>query len=243
MTKGYIHSTETFGSADGPGVRFIIFTAGCPMRCRYCHNPDTWKTVGAKQIAPSELVGKAMRFRPYWGTDGGITVSGGEPLFQPDFLIELCECAKDEGITIAIDTSGQPFSRTEPDFSKFARIVSLADLFLLDIKHIDDERHKSLTGCSNKSILDFARFLSDAGKPVWIRHVLVPGRTDDEESLLGLKSFIDSLENVDRVEVLKYHTLGVGKWEELGIPYALRGVREATDDDVRRAEKLLGVSR
>ena len=164
--KGYIHSTESFGSVDGPGVRFLIFVSGCPMRCQFCHNPDTWSMKTGTQMSADELLDKAWKYRSYWGKSGGITVSGGEPLLQIDFLLELFKKAKEKGIHTTIDTSGAPFTREEPFFSKFEELMKYTDLLLLDIKHIDDEQHKILTGHTNQNILDLARYLSDINKPV-----------------------------------------------------------------------------
>ena len=202
MTKGYIHSLESFGSVDGPGVRFVIFTSGCAMRCQFCHNPDTWKMQSGTQYTADELLDKAMKYRAYWGSKGGITVSGGEPLLQIDFLIELFRKAKEAGIHTTLDTSGNPFTREEPFFDKFKELMKYTDLILLDIKQIDDEQHKILTGHSNQNILDMAKYLSDIGKPVWIRHVLVPERSDKDEYLERLHDFISGLSNVEKVEVL-----------------------------------------
>lgn len=237
-----IHSTESFGSLDGPGIRYIIFMQGCTMRCRYCHNPDTWKTVNsltAQHSTPSEILDSAERYRSYWGKDGGITVSGGESLLHIDFLLELFKEAKRRNINTCLDTSAQPFTRTEPFFSKFERLMQLTDTVLLDIKHIDDEKHRWLTGHTNENILDCARYLSDIRKPVWLRHVLVPGITDDEPSLLRLRQFINTLNNIERIEVLPYHTLGVYKWQKLGIKYTLEDIPQATKEDVARAERIL----
>ena len=240
MTKGYIHSLESFGSVDGPGVRYIIFTTGCAMRCQFCHNPDTWIMSKGTEYTADELLSKAVKYRSYWGKEGGITVSGGEPLLQIDFLIELFEKAKEMGIHTTLDTSGNPFTREEPYFSKFERLMKSTDLILLDIKHIDDEQHKILTGQSNKNILDLARYLSDINKPVWIRHVLVPERNDKDEYLIRLREFIDTLQNVQKVEVLPYHTLGVYKWKELGYEYKLEGIEPPTKERVDNARKILG---
>ena len=241
-SKAFIHSTESFGSVDGPGIRFLIFMQGCHMRCRYCHNPDTWKdgSVDCGSVTTvSELLDKAERYRSYWGPEGGITVSGGEALLQIDFLIELFEEAHRRGINTCLDTAAQPFSHEEPFFSKFERLMQSTDIVLLDIKHIDDERHRWLTGHGNAAILDCARYLSDIHKPVWIRHVLVPGITDDDTQLMRLRQFIDTLQNVQRVEVLPYHTLGTFKWQKLGIPYTLTEVSAPTAEQVKHAEAIL----
>ena len=183
---GYIHSLESFGSVDGPGVRYVIFMSGCAMRCQFCHNPDTWNMHSGTQYTAGELLAKARKYRSYWGSEGGITVSGGEPLLQIDFLTELFRKAKEEGIHTALDTSGNPFTRKEPIFEKFHELLKYTDLILLDIKHIDEEQHRILTGCTNSNILDMAEYLSEVGKPVWIRHVLVPGRSDKDEYLKKL---------------------------------------------------------
>lgn len=239
MTKGYIHSLESFGSVDGPGVRYVIFLSGCAMRCQFCHNPDTWNMQTGTPYTADELLEKAMRYRSYWGENGGITVSGGEPLLQIDFLIELFRKAKEQGIHTTLDTSGNPFTREEPFFGKFQELMQYTDLFLLDIKQIDDEQHKILTGCTNQNILDLARYLSDEKKPVWIRHVLVPQRSDKDEYLDRLRAFLDTLQNVERVEVLPYHTLGVYKWKELGLSYPLEGIDPPTKERIENAKEKL----
>ena len=237
--KGYVHSLESFGSVDGPGVRYIIFLTGCAMRCQFCHNPDTWDMKTGTLYTTDELLEKAMKYRSYWKNDGGITVSGGEPLLQIDFLTELFRKAKANGIHTTLDTSGNPFTREEPFFSKFNELMKYTDLVMLDIKHIDDEQHKILTGCTNKNILDLARYLSDIKKPVWIRHVLVPERSDYDEYLIKLDEFIQSLDNVQKVEVLPYHTLGAYKWDELGYEYKLKGIDPPSVERVENAYKLL----
>lgn len=240
MTKGYIHSLESFGSVDGPGVRFIIFTTGCAMRCQFCHNPDTWDMSKGAEYTADDLLKRAVRYRSYWGEEGGITVSGGEPLLQIDFVTELFEKAHAMGIHTTLDTSGNPFTREEPYFSKFKKLMEVTDLLLVDIKHIDDEQHKILTGQSNKNILDMIRYLSDIKKPIWIRHVLVPERSDKDEYLHKLRDFIDILDNVEKVEVLPYHTLGVYKWKELGYEYQLEGIDPPSDERVANAKRILG---
>ena len=236
---GYVHSLESFGSADGPGVRYIIFLSGCEMRCQFCHNPDTWEKKAGTPYRPSELIDKAWRYRTYWGTEGGITVSGGEPLLQVDFLLELFTLAKNKGIHTTLDTSGAPFSRQEPFYSKWKKLMEVTDLVMLDIKHIDEEGHRQLTGQSGENIKEMARELSRLGKPMWIRHVLVPGRTDSEEYLQRLSAFISTLGTVEKVEVLPYHTLGVFKWEQLGLKYPLEGIAPPSREQVEKAEKIL----
>lgn len=236
---GYIHSLESFGSVDGPGVRYVIFMSGCAMRCQFCHNPDTWNMHSGTQYTADELLAGAKKYRSYWGSEGGITVSGGEPLLQIDFLTELFRKAKKEGIHTALDTSGNPFTRKEPFFGKFQELLKYTDLILLDIKHIDEEQHRILTGCTNSNILDLAEYLSEAGKPVWIRHVLVPGRSDKDAYLKKLDIFLQKLHNVEKVEVLPYHTLGTYKWKEMGLAYPLEGVEPPSEERVENARRLL----
>lgn len=238
--KGRIHSVESFGSADGPGVRYIVFLKGCNMRCQYCHNPDTWAKDGGELMTPEEVLKKALRYKTYWKEKGGITVSGGEALLQIDFVTELFRLAKEKGVNTCLDTSGNPFSMEEPFKSKFDELMKYTDLFMLDIKHIDDAAHRKLTGQTNQNILEMAAYLSDHGKAMWIRHVLVPGITTDEDELHRLRSFLDTLKTVERVEVLPYHTLGVFKWKELGIPYQLEGVDPPTKEQIDRAKEILG---
>lgn len=241
--KAFVHSTESFGSVDGPGIRFLIFLQGCPMRCQFCHNPDSWASGQGEERTATDLLDQAERYRSYWGEQGGITVSGGEALLQIDFLLELFTEAKRRGINTCLDTSAQPFTHREPFFPKFERLMALTDTVLLDIKHIDDDAHRRLTRHTNRNILGCARYLSDIGKPVWIRHVLVPGITDDDESLQKLRRFIDTLTNVERVEVLPYHTLGVFKYEKLGIDYPLKGVATPTKERVENAKRILSEER
>ena len=242
--KGIIHSIESFGSVDGPGVRYIVFLQGCRMRCRYCHNPDTWalNDKNSYEETPAETLKKAMRFKAYWKETGGITVSGGEALLQIDYVTELFRLAKEQGVHTTLDTSGNPFTREEPFFSKFNELLKYTDLFLLDIKHIDPVKHKDLTQWDNSNILDMAKYLSDNGKKMWIRNVLVPGYTDGEEDLQKLSDFISSLKTIDRVEVLPYHTLGVFKWKELGIDYTLEGVSPPDGELIKKANDILKTS-
>lgn len=237
---GKVHSLESFGLVDGPGVRFVVFLSGCNMRCKFCHNPETWKKEGEEWSA-EKLFQRVKRYRPYWKDNGGITVSGGEPLLQMEFLTAFFSLAKKEGIHTAVDTAGQPFCYDPDWLESFGRLMQVTDLFILDIKDMDPAGHKALTGFENENILAMARFLSDNGKKLWIRHVLVPGLTDREEDLIALREFISSLKTVERVEILPYHKLGIMKWEELKIPYPLEGVPVPTEDQIIRAEKLLEI--
>lgn len=243
-TMALVHSTESFGSVDGPGVRFIVFLQGCPLRCQFCHNPDTWKMTeenGAVWKSADALLNQALRYRAYWKNGGGITVSGGEPLLQIDFMLEFFKKAKEKGIHTVIDTAGGPFTREEPFFSKFQELMKYTDLLLADIKHIDTECHKTLTGRGNENILDMIRYLSDTKKPIWIRHVLVPERSDKDEYLTRLADFIHSLDNVEKVEILPYHTMGIYKWKELGLEYPLEGIEPPTKERVENAKKILAI--
>ena len=240
MAKGRIHSIESFGSADGPGVRFLVFLQGCPMRCRYCHNPDTWRTDGGTLMDASEILDRAERYRSYWGPEGGITVSGGEALMQAEFVAELFEQAHARGISTCLDTSLAPFTREQPALATFERVMDACDLVIADIKHIDPETHRRLTGRDNANILDCLRWLAGRDQPMWIRQVLVGGFTDDDASLRETHAFIASLGPcVRRIEVLPYHTLGVFKWEELGIPYTLGDVTPPTPERTQQAQAML----
>ena len=237
--KGYIHQLESFGSVDGPGVRFIIFFAGCPLRCKYCHNPDTWDMMKGKQYTADELLDEAITCREYWGTKGGITVSGGEPLAQIDFLLELFTNAKERGINTCIDTAGGPFTREGVWFEKFKRLMNVTDVLLMDIKPINEEEHIKLTGHTGKNIIEMFRYLDEINKPVWIRHVLVPGITDNDEYLIQTRDFIRTLGNVQRVEVLPYHGLGAMKYKDLGIDYVLKDTNSPTAERVQNAREIL----
>ncbi len=239
--KGFVHSLESFGLVDGPGVRFVVFMQGCFLRCKYCHNPETWAGSGSAWTA-KQLFDKAWRFRAYWKSNGGITVSGGEPLLQMGFLTEFFRLAKKKGVHTAIDTAGQPFTKSEPWLSGFDDLMKLTDLVILDLKQWDCEKHRELTGMGNDNIKEMARYLSDMGKPMWIRRVLVPGLTDGEDDLRATAEFISSLKTVERVEVLPYHAFGVPSWEKLGLEYALKDVKAPTDEQVARAEEMLNVS-
>ena len=241
ICKGRISATESFGSVDGPGIRFIVFVQGCRYRCQYCHNPETWERAGGYEATPAEIFRQAWRYRPYWKQKGGITVSGGEPLLQLAFVTELFRLAKAKGVNTVVDTAGEPFTYDEPFFSAFETLLPLSDLFLLDLKQIDDEVHRALTGVSNASALALARFLSERGKRMWIRHVLVPGWTTGEDDLRRLADFIAGLKTVDRVEVLPYHAMARHKYEELHLPYRLGDTPAPTAEEIARAEEILRV--
>ena len=241
ICKGRISATESFGSVDGPGIRFIVFVQGCRYRCQYCHNPETWERAGGYEATPEEMFREALRYRPYWKRTGGITVSGGEPLLQLEFVTELFRLAKEKGVNTVIDTAGEPFTYDEPFFSAFETLLPLSDLFLLDLKQIDDAKHRALTGTSNESALALARFLSERGKRMWIRHVLVPGWTTGEEDLGRLSEFIAGLKTVDRVEVLPYHAMARHKYEELHLPYRLGDTPAPTAEEIASAEEILRV--
>lgn len=237
--QGYIHQLESFGSVDGPGVRFIIFFSGCPLRCKYCHNPDTWDMTKGKLYTADELLNEALSCKAYWGAKGGITVSGGEPLMQLDFLLELFTKAKEKGVNTCIDTAGGSFTKEGEWFEKFKKLMEVTDTLLMDIKHIDEEEHIKLTGRTGKNIIEMFRYLDEIKKPIWIRHVLVPGITDNDEYLLRTRDFIRTLSNVQRVEILPYHGLGAMKYKDLGIDYVLKDTESPSAERVANARKIL----
>ena len=237
---GRIHSYESFGTVDGPGIRFVIFFQGCPMRCKYCHNPDTWEVGGGREVSAEDAVKEALKYKSYFGQKGGVTATGGEPMLQLPFLTELFSRLKAKGVHTCLDTSAAPFPAEEnADRSAFDELLKVTDLVLLDIKHIDEEAHRALTGRSGAHARAFANYLSERGKPMWIRHVLVPGITDDDGALLRLKAFIDGLKTVEKVEVLPYHTLGIAKYRALGMEYPLEGVRPPEKERVQNARMIL----
>lgn len=241
---GKIHSVFSGGTVDGPGIRFVVFTQGCPLRCKFCHNPDTWKIGAGEERSVDDLIKEIVRYKNYFGLNGGLTISGGEPLVQLDFITELSKSAVKNGVNVAVDTSGYLFDETSPEkIKKFDELNKYVDLYLLDIKHIDDDKHRMLTGVSNKHTLAFAKYLSESGKKMWIRHVLVPGITDDDDALIRLKEFVDTLKTVEKVEVLPYHTMGVPKYEKLGIDYPLKGVEPPSKERVMNAKRLLGITK
>lgn len=236
---GRIHSTESFGTVDGPGTRFVIFFQGCPMRCQYCHNPDTWDVNGGTLRSAEDLLAEYDACKEFY-KGGGLTVTGGEPLLQIDFLTELFEKAKAKGIHTCIDSSGIVFNRDSAVFmEKLDKLLSFTDLIMLDIKHIDNEAHKLLTGQPNTGILDFARYLSDKQIPVWIRHVIVPGITYEEKPLKRLGAFLAELHNIKALDVLPYHTMGKAKYDKLGMKYVLDGVPALSSQDAIRAREII----
>ena len=243
--NGKIHSIETFGTVDGPGMRFVVFVKGCPMRCQYCHNPDTWTQEGAKDMSVEEILAEYDRNKEFYHS-GGITVTGGEPLVQIDFLIELFEAAKAKGIHTCLDTSGIMFRRNVPEIlEKYDRLMKVTDLIMLDIKHIDPEEHKKLTSQPCDNIFDFLKYLDEKGKEIWIRHVLVPGITLNPEYLDRLGYFIGQFLHIKALDVLPYHSMGKAKYEKLGMDYVLKDVPDATKEQAIEARQtvLAGMKR
>lgn len=237
--NGFIHSTESFGTVDGPGVRFVVFMQGCPMRCKYCHNPDTWKMNAGSLRSAQSLIAEYERNSAFY-QKGGLTVTGGEALMQIDFLLELFTLAKQRGIHTCLDTSGITYHSGQSSYNdKLDALMKVTDLVMLDIKHIDPDAHKDLTAHDNAGILAFARYLAEKEVPVWIRHVVVPGITDDPGALARLGAFLGSLSNVKALDVLPYHIMGVTKYQELDMPYPLEGVPPATKQQAMEAKKVI----
>ena len=219
MTEGIIHSLESMGLVDGPGIRTVVFLQGCALRCQYCHNPDTWRreNPAAERMTPGELLQRLERFRPYSGETGGVTFSGGEPLLQPEFLLESLKLCRQAGIHTCLDTAGH-------GFGDYGEILKYTDLVLLDVKHETPQGYRQVTGGDMGPYLRFVEAVRQAGVPLWVRHVVVPGLTDGEAHLERLEEYLRTLPRVERVELLPYHTLGVHKYAALGLPYPLEGV-------------------
>ena len=237
--KGYVHSIETFGSVDGPGIRYVVFMQGCPMRCLYCHNPDTWAIGKGREVTVDELIAEYEKNKMFY-RNGGITVTGGEPLLQVDFLIELFALAKSKGIHTCLDTSGITFNPESTVYrGKLDTLMGFVDLVMLDIKHIEPQKHRALTSRDNASVLAFARYLAEKSVPVWIRHVIVKGYTDDPEALRALGRFIGGLHNVKALDVLPYHSLGEKKYEALGIDYPLAGMPSLDKSEAEIAKRYI----
>lgn len=233
MVTGRIHSIETCGTVDGPGIRYVVFMQGCPLRCAYCHNPDTWDGKCGKVVTVKEIIEDIKRYIPYMKlSKGGVTVTGGEPLLQIKFVTELFKELKKIDFHTAIDTSGYV------DIEEIKELIEYTDLFLLDIKHINDIEHKKLTGVTNQKTQKLAKYLSDRGIPVWIRHVIIPGITDDIEEVKALAEFILTLKNVEKVEILPYHKMGEYKYEALNIPYRLKGIRTPDKDTIEKIKNV-----
>ena len=235
MITGNIHSIETFGTVDGPGIRFVVFMQGCPMRCLYCHNPDTWSLKDNKRMNVSEIYKKYDGVKEF--CKGGLTVTGGEPLVQIDFVTELFKEFKKHKIHTALDTSGILFD--SENIKKFDNLVKYTDLVLLDIKHIDDNEHKKLTGHSNENVLKFAKYLSENNIPVWIRHVLVPDITFREDYLTKLGAFLKTLNNLKALDVLPYHTMGINKYKQMNIKYPLTGTAPLTKEEAIKGRNYI----
>lgn len=237
--EGLIHSFESFGTVDGPGVRYVVFFQGCPMRCKYCHNPDTWNFAEGMRLEADEVIAKFERNRSFYRT-GGITATGGEPLMQIDFLTALFAKAKERGIHTCLDTSGILYDEDKEELmEKFEKLFLVTDLVMLDIKHIEEKAHRELTGQSNRNVIAFAKALERAKIPVWIRHVVVPGITFDEQALTELGRFIKTLSNFEKLEVLPYHTMGKVKYEKLGMEYPLGDTPQLTKEEADYAKELI----
>ena len=235
---GYIHSKESFGTVDGPGIRYVLFMQGCPMRCLYCHNPDTWKMNGGEAVKSEDIIEEYWNNRHFYH-DGGITVTGGEPLLQIDFLIELFRAAKEKGIHTCIDTSGITYAEKDVAYrERLDLLMTYTDLVMLDIKHIDPDCHRHLTSRSNERPLAFAKYLEEKNVPLWIRHVVVDGY-DKDEHLYALGEFIGRLSNLRALDVLPYHTMGVTKYKELNIPYPLEGVSATSRERAQEAKNII----
>lgn len=236
---GFVHSTESFGTVDGPGVRFVVFMQGCPLRCLYCHNPDTWDKSKGTETTVDELLVKYNKNRDFYKR-GGITVTGGEPLLQIDFVTELFTRAKEQGIHTCLDTSGIVFNADNADIvAKFDKLISVTDLVMLDLKHIEPEKHKVFTGADNRNVLDFAEYLSDNNIPLWVRHVVVRGYTDSKDDLKKLGRYLAHLKNLKALDVLPYHTMGVSKYKELGLSYPLEGIDAVTVQEAVKAKSYI----
>ncbi len=242
MKKAFVHSIESFGTVDGPGTRFVIFLKGCNLRCQFCHNPDTWKLDGAKEMSVDEILAKYEKVKEF--ITGGITITGGEPLLQLEFLIDFAQEAKKRNIHMCIDTSGGIYNpQNKRQIKLLEQLFMYVDLVMLDIKHIESQEHKKLVGIKNDRVLEFAKFLDGLNQEMWIRHVLIPGITTNDKLLYKLGMFIGSLKNVIGIEVLPYHTMAVVKYEKLNYDYPLKDVRPATDEEASRARNIILLGR
>lgn len=239
MMTGYVHSIDSFGTVDGPGIRYVVFLQGCPLRCLYCHNPDTWEVGQGTPMTAEEIIASYNKNRAFY-SKGGITVTGGEPLLQLPFLVELFSMAKAQNIHTCLDTSGVTFKGDDPSYlEKLDCLLANTDLVLLDIKHTDADEHRKLTGRDNRRVLRFAKYLEEKKTDVWIRHVVIPGYTDGEEGLKALGHLIAGLSNVKALDILPYHTLGVSKYQELGLSYPLDGVEALPKESAQKAKQIV----
>ena len=243
MKKGRIHSFENFGTVDGPGIRFVVFMQGCPLRCIYCHNPDTWEMDEGELYTASDILKKVEKFIPYFrNSGGGITVSGGEPLMQEEFVTELFRLCKEKGIHTALDTSGFSPTFQNGDYTKTNQLLSLTDLVLLDVKHLDDKKHNDLTGLEKSPAFEYAKACISNNTNLWLRYVLVPGLTDFPEDLKNFGEFTKSMKSVEKVEFLAFHKLGEFKWNNLNIEFPLSTYAQANDEDIDKAYEISGLT-
>ncbi len=232
MPKGRIHSVETMGLVDGPGIRTILFLQGCQLRCQYCHNPDTWDFRSGKEMDVHDAMKLLRRYQPYYGDIGGVTCSGGEPLLQIEFLIELFKACKREGISTCLDTAGY-------GNGDYMELLQYTDLVLFDIKHYLPEKYKELTGGDISRPEAFLQAAKANGTSLWIRHVVVPGLTDSKEHIQGLNQYISNIPNVKKVELLGYHTLGVSKYQGMGISYPLQNVPSMNQETLKELQSII----
>ncbi len=232
--QGRIHSFESFGTVDGPGIRYVVFFQGCSMRCLYCHNPDTWDVHGGTLVESDQIISNILRNQSFYRT-GGLTASGGEPMLQMPFLTELFSKAKEHGIHTCLDTSGILFSASK----EVVDLLEVTDLVMLDIKHLNCTEHEKLTGHSNEAVLAFVSYLEQMKKPFWVRHVVVPGITDQQQSLVALGQYLKSLSYLEKLEVLPYHSMGEVKYNQLGLDYPLKGTPQLTKQQAAECEKII----
>ena len=233
MTTGYIHSVESFSTQDGPGIRYVVFTQGCPLRCKYCHNPDTWQLDEGQQMSVAAIIEKIKSCQSYFNEQGGVTISGGEPTLQIGFVAELLAACKEEGIHTAIDTSGYV------EKNEFKKLLPDLDLVLLDLKHLDEQQHQDLTGVSNQKTLELIKLLEAEQQPYWIKHVIVPEVTDDLDEIKELAKYLSTLSSLEKVQLLPYHTLGVHKWQELGLDYQLSETEPPSEDKLEKIKEII----
>lgn len=239
---GKVHSYETFGTVDGPGVRFIVFLQGCPMRCLYCHNPDTWQLQEGKDKTVEEVISEIRKYKGFI-KKGGVTISGGEPLLQMPFVTALAKACKAEGLHVALDTSGVLFQNNEAWLTQYESLLEQIDLVLLDIKQIDSKKHERLTAHKNEATLAMAQDLNNRHIRMWVRYVLVPGYSDEEEDVKALKAFIEPLTMVEKVEVLPYHKMGISKYQSMNLAYPLDGVEPPSAMSIQKTKEILKIKK